>query len=78
MNNWIGITGKMSAGKTTIAKQLIKEENNLIYINVDDFRRKKLEDELYIKELKQQIPPLRKYQVVTSIDLNKYIYNPDS
>ncbi len=74
MNNWIGITGKMSAGKTTIAKQLIKEENNLIYINVDDFRRKKLEDELYIKELKQQIPPLRKYQVVTSIDLNKYIY----
>ena len=74
MNNWIGITGKMSAGKTTIAKQLIKEENNLAYINVDDFRRKKLEDETYIKELKQQIPPLRKYQVVTSIDLNKYIY----
>ena len=40
MNNWIGITGKIAAGKTTIAKQLISEENNLTYINVDDFRRK--------------------------------------
>ena len=74
MNNWIGITGKIAAGKTTIAKQLISEENNLTYINVDDFRRKKLEDGRYIKELKKQIPPLRKYQTVTSIDLNKYIY----
>ena len=74
MNNWVGITGKIAAGKTTLAKKIIEENSEFVYINVDDYRREKLKDEKYIKELKKQIPPLRKYQAITSKNLNLYIY----
>ena len=74
MNNWVGITGKIAAGKTTLAKKIIEENSEFVYINVDDYRREKLKDEKYIKELKKQIPPLRKYQTITSKNLNLYIY----
>lgn len=74
MNKLIGITGGMSAGKTTLSKEIIKENKDFIYIDVDTYRRDLYQNENYISELKKSIPELRKYNKINSIILNKYIY----
>ncbi len=77
MNRLIGITGGMSSGKTTLAKQLIKINPNFIYIDVDKFRRNLYNNVSYINELKLNIAELRQYDKINSLILNQYIYNDD-
>ncbi len=75
MNKLIGITGGMSSGKTTLCKKLIELNPSYIYVDVDDFRRNLYKNKEYIKELKNKIIDLKKYEEINSIILNKYIYN---
>lgn len=77
MNRIIGITGGMSAGKTTIAKKIIDENKDFIYIDVDEFRRSLFNNESYVKELKSVIPELSLYERIDSKILNKFIYTND-
>lgn len=74
MNRLIGITGGMSAGKTTLSKQILQLNPNYVYIDVDIFRRNLFDNENYVNELKIFISELRKYDKVNSLVLNKYIY----
>ena len=73
MNRLIGITGGMSSGKTTLAKELLKL-NDYTYVDVDLYRRSLYKDESYVKELKKIIKELNDYKEIDSIILNKYIY----
>ncbi len=74
MNRLIGITGGMSSGKTTLCKKIIELNPDYIHVDVDDFRRKLYKNNSYINELKNRITELKKYKVIDSIVLNKYIY----
>ena len=71
MNRLIGVTGGMAAGKTTLSKQIIKENKDFIYIDVDDFRRRLYQNKNYLLELKNVIPELKVYNEINSIILNK-------
>ena len=73
MNRIIGITGGMSSGKTTLAKELLKL-NDYTYVDVDEFRRSLYKNDSYVKELKKIIKELKDYKEIDSIILNKYIY----
>lgn len=75
MNKVIGITGGMSAGKTTLAKKIIVDNNDYIYVDVDVFRRRLYDDEKYVGELKKVIPELCNEELINSSSLNKYIYS---
>lgn len=75
MNRLIGITGGMSSGKTTISCDLLKQNPDYIYVDVDVFRRNLYKNDSYILELKGVIPELRKYDEINSLILNQYIYN---
>lgn len=75
MNRLIGITGGMSSGKTTLAKQLIRLNPDFAYIDVDDFRRNLYDSSCYINELKLSINELKQYDKIDSLILNQYIYN---
>jgi len=75
MNNLIGITGGMSSGKTTLAKKIMENNNNFIYIDVDDFRRSLYKKIEYVERLKDAIKDLKQYDKIDSKILNKYIYN---
>ena len=75
MNKLIGITGGMSSGKTTLAKQLISLNPDFIYIDVDDFRRNLYNNTSYINELKLRINELKQYEKIDSLILNQYIYS---
>ena len=77
MNKLIGITGGMSSGKTTISKELLKYNPDFIYIDVDIFRRNLFNNISYVKELKEVIPKLNKYDFIDSNILNKYIYSSE-
>lgn len=77
MNRVIGITGGMSAGKTTIAKKIIDENKDFIYVDVDEFRRSLFNNESYVRELKSVIPELSLYGSIDSRILNKFIYTND-
>lgn len=77
MNRLIGITGGMSTGKTTISKEIIENNREFIYIDVDTFRRNLYNNSSYINELKSVIPELKKYSLINSMILNKYIYTND-
>ena len=61
MNRLIGITGGMSSGKTTLAKELLKL-NDYTYVDVDLYRRSLYKDESYVKELKKIIKELNDYK----------------
>ena len=73
MNKLIGITGGMSSGKTTLAKELLKL-NDYTYVDVDLYRRSLYKDDKYITELKKIVKELKDYKEIDSIILNKYIY----
>lgn len=73
-NRLIGITGGMSAGKTTVAKKIVSENKDFIYIDVDEFRRSLFKVESYVSELKRVIPELNLYKEIDSEVLNKFIY----
>ena len=73
MNRIVGITGGMSSGKTTLAKEILKL-NDYTYVDVDLYRRSLYKDESYVKELKKIIKELNDYKEIDSIILNKYIY----
>ena len=73
MNRLIGITGGMSSGKTTISHEILRLNPEFIYIDVDIFRRSLFNNNSYIKELKEVIPELNQYDLVTTNILNKYI-----
>ena len=73
MNRKIGITGGMSSGKTTLAKELLKL-NDYTYVDVDEYRRSLYKDKKYVAELKKIIKELNDYEEIDSIVLNKYIY----
>ena len=75
MNRLIGITGGMSSGKTTISKDILKNNPDYIYIDVDIFRRNLYKNNSYVLELKNAIPKLREYDEINSLFLNKYIYS---
>ena len=75
MNRLIGITGGMSSGKTTISCDLLKQNPDYIYVDVDIFRRNLYKNDSYILELKGVIPELREYDEINSLILNQYIYN---
>lgn len=77
MNRLIGITGAMSAGKTTIAKKIMSHHPDFIYIDIDEFRRALYQNKAYVNELKEAIPALRPYPEINSIILNKFIYHND-
>lgn len=77
MNKLIGITGGMSSGKTTLAKKLIEKNTDFIYIDIDDFRRELYKNKEYVKKLKSKITQLKRYDIINSLVLNKYIYNSD-
>lgn len=78
MNRLIGITGGMSAGKTTLSKNIIKSNKDFIYIDMDIFRRNLYQNKDYIEKLKEIIPELKQYSEINSLVLNKYIYaNPN-
>ncbi len=74
-NRLIGITGGMSAGKTTIARKIMLDNRDFIYIDVDEFRRSLFKNESYVNELKRAIPELNLYNEVDSRILNKFIYS---
>ncbi len=78
MNNLIGITGKMSSGKTTLVKRLKTLLPEYHYIDVDDFRRNLFNREEYTNELKKVIPELQQYKTINSIILNQYIYSNET
>ena len=73
MNRLIGITGGMSSGKTTLAKELLKL-NDYTYVDVDEYRRSLYKNDSYVKELKKIIKELKDYKEIDSIILNKIIY----
>ncbi len=75
MNKLIGITGGMSSGKTTLSKEILKLNQDFIYIDVDIFRRNLYKNNEYIKELKSKIKELNNYKNIDSLILNKYIYS---
>ena len=75
MNRLIGITGGMSSGKTTISKEIIKQNPDFIYIDVDIFRRNLFSNSSYVKELKEVIPELNQYDLVNTNVLNQFIYS---
>ena len=75
MNRLIGITGGMSSGKTTLAKQLIELNPDFVYIDVDEFRRSLYGNSSYINELQLSITKLKQYEKIDSLILNQYIYN---
>ena len=75
MNRLIGITGGMSSGKTTIAREILKNNPDYIYIDVDTFRRNLYSNDSYVSKLKEVIPQLKQYNKINSIILNKYIYS---
>lgn len=75
MNNLIGITGGIGSGKSTLCNLIIKDNPNIIYIDVDKFRRDLFNNSNYISELKDNILELNNYKVIDSIILNKYIYS---
>lgn len=77
MNKLIGITGKIGAGKSTLA-QIIARRNNYHYVDVDEFRRNLFQNKSYTNELKNVIPELNKYNEINSIILNQYIYNNEA
>lgn len=75
MNRLIGITGRIGAGKTTLAKKIATLKKEYIYINVDEFRY-----ELYLKktfkiDLEKVIEPLKDYSNLNSEIINQYIYS---
>lgn len=74
MNKFIGITGGMSSGKTTLCKKLLELNPDYIYIDVDVFRRSLYKNNEYIEELKSKITELKQYKEIDSPILNKYIY----
>ena len=59
MNRLIGITGGMSSGKTTISHDILKQNPDYIYVDVDVFRRSLYKNDLYVSELKNVIPELK-------------------
>jgi len=74
MNKWIGITGKMASGKSTLV-QLLKERNaDYVYVDVDEFRRSLFQNEEYVRQLKQEILELNAYDSIDSSILNQFIY----
>lgn len=75
MNKLIGITGMMGSGKTTIAKELLKQHPDFIYIDVDEFRRNKLKEKKYQQDLKQKIKKLVHEPLLSQPVLNSYIYS---
>ena len=75
MNRLIGITGGMSSGKTTISHDILKQNPDYIYVDVDVFRRSLYKNASYILELKNAIPELKEYEEINSLILNKYIYS---
>lgn len=75
MNKVIGITGGMSAGKSTLAKKIIADNKNYIYVDVDVFRRGLYENKKYVEELKVIISELCNEEIIDSSILNKYIYS---
>lgn len=77
MNKLIGITGGMASGKTTLSKEILKNNQDFIYIDVDNFRRSLYQNKEYISELKDQIRELKNYETIDSVVLNKYIYTDD-
>lgn len=78
MNRLIGITGGMSAGKTTLSKKIIRANPDFLYIDMDIFRRSLYQNKDYVEELKRVIPELRRYLEINSPIINKYIYtNPN-
>ena len=76
MNRKVGITGGMSSGKTTLAKELLKL-NDYTYVDVDEYRRSLYKNDNYVKELKKIIKELKDYKEIDSIILNKFIYSND-
>ena len=77
MNRLIGVTGGMSSGKTTLSNEIIKNNPNYIYIDVDVFRRGLYKNTEYTNELKKVIEELNNYEEIDSIILNKYIYQDE-
>lgn len=77
MNKLIGITGKMSSGKTTLIKKLKEVLPEYYYVDVDEYRRNLFSNEIYINRLKEVIPPLKNHEKIDSQILNKYIYTDD-
>ena len=73
MNRLIGITGGMSSGKTTISEDILKQNPDYIYVDVDVFRRSLYKNDSYILELKNVIPELNGYDEINSLILNHYI-----
>lgn len=73
MSKLIGVTGIMGSGKTTLCKKLLEINNNINYINVDNFRldlrnnNPEFQNELFTK-----IQGLTKLE-----DINKFIYTSE-
>lgn len=75
MNRLIGVTGGMASGKTTISYDILKQNPDYIYLDVDIFRRSLYKNSSYILNLKKIIPELSKYNEINSLILNQYIYS---
>ena len=73
MNRLIGITGGMSSGKTTISEDILKQNPDYIYVDVDVFRRSLYKNDSYILELKNVIPELNGYDEIN--DIKRYCIN---
>lgn len=73
MNKVIGITGIMGSGKTTLCKKIIETNENIKYINVDNFRL-----DLRNNNIEFQNELFMNIKGITDLkDINKYIYNND-
>ena len=67
----IGVTGLMGSGKTTLCREIIKNNPEIVYINVDELRSVLIEDSLFMENLSK----LLNKNIKDRASLNEEIYS---
>lgn len=71
MSKIIGVTGIMGSGKTTLCKKLISDDQDIAYINVDNYRLDLRNNNL---EFQQEL--INNIEALTHLeDINEFIYS---